>query len=210
MLIASFLLFPNLVVMQKVSAADVGGNERLGPTYPITEPDMLEEIHKKLKSMERSGKLNELQRRAVERSKHSIESPSPVENLQRTTRPRTFYFDPTWRVPQDIITPEGKVIASAGDAVNPLDYVSMSNHLVFFDGRDTDQVKKAADLVSHYEGRVKAIMVAGEPLKLTRKWKRQIYFDQGGMLVRRFGITQVPALVSQESKRLRIDELKAD
>jgi len=53
-------------------------------------------------------------------------------------------------------------------------------------------------------------------LALTRQWKRQVYFDQSGHLVRRFGIKQVPALVSQEvaqevaQRRLRIDEMKAD
>jgi conjugal transfer pilus assembly protein TraW len=59
---------------------------------------------------------------------------------------------------------------------------------------------------------VKPILVAGEPLALTRQWKRQVYFDQSGHLVTRFGIKQVPALVSQvvAQRRLRIDEMKAD
>jgi len=35
-----------------------------------------------------------------------------------------------------------------------------------------------------------------------------VFFDQQGLLVRRLGIRQVPALVTQEGKRLRIDELK--
>jgi conjugal transfer pilus assembly protein TraW len=34
-----------------------------------------------------------------------------------------------------------------------------------------------------------------------------VYFDQQGSLIRRFGIRQVPALVSQEGLRLRIDEV---
>jgi len=116
------------------------------------------------------------------------------------------------RVPRDIATPSGELIARAGDIVNPLDYVPLSNHLLFFDQRDAAQVRKAAAILKHYDGKVKPILVAGEPLKLTRQWKQQVYFDQGGYLVRRFGIRQVPALVSQDvaMKRLRVDELKAD
>ncbi len=34
------------------------------------------------------------------------------------------------------------------------------------------------------------------------------YYDQQGVLTRRLGIAQVPALVSQEGKRLRVDELE--
>ena len=186
--------------------------ESLGPSYPIAEPDMLEEIQAKLKFMEKSGRLGQLQKEAIERSKQSIERPDPVKGIVKTRQARTFYFDPSWRVPRDIATPDGQIIARAGDRVNPLDYVPLSNHLLFFDQGDPKQVKKAAEILKRFNGAVKPILVAGEPLILTRQWKRQVYFDQGGHLVRRFGIKQVPALVSQDTaqKRLRIDEIDVE
>ncbi|MEQ1601328.1 MAG: type-F conjugative transfer system protein TraW [Methylophilaceae bacterium] len=182
--------------------------DNLGKTYPITEPDMLEEIQGKLKAMDKSGQLKQLQQEAINRSKNSIEHPRAVSGLTRTKMARTFYFDPTWRVPRDIVTPDGQVIARANDRVNPLDYMPLTKHLVFFDQGDPAQVKLAAGLIKKYDGRVKPILVAGEPLTLTRQWKQQVYFDQSGYLTRRFGITQVPALVSQENRRIRIDELE--
>lgn len=54
---------------------------------------------------------------------------------------------------------------------------------------------------------VKPILVAGEPLNLMRDWKRQVFYDQGGTLVRRLGIHRVPAVVTQDGKRLRVDEV---
>jgi conjugal transfer pilus assembly protein TraW len=33
------------------------------------------------------------------------------------------------------------------------------------------------------------------------------YFDQGGKLIKKFGITQVPARVSQDGNRLKVEEL---
>lgn len=187
-------------------------NSRLGPTYPIQERDMIEEIQAKLKGMEKSGRLSELQREAVARSRRSVEAPAPVASVRKTTMPRTFYFDPSMRVPRDIVTPDGAVIARAGERINPLDHISLSQHLVFFDQRDAAQVKQALALIDRYQGAVKPILVGGEPLRLMRQWKKQVYFDQGGRLVARFGIRQVPALVTQDtmSKRLRIDELKSD
>lgn len=180
--------------------------DRLGPSYPIGEPDMLEEIQGKLKALEKSGRMAELQQDAIARSKNSIERPKAVGGVTTTRKERTFYFDPSWRVPRDIATPDGQLIARAGEVVNPLDHVPLSNHLLFFDQRDATQVKRAVAILKKYQGAVKPILIAGEPLTLTRAWKRQVYFDQGGTLVRRFGIQQVPALVSQDQKRLRIDE----
>ena len=55
---------------------------------------------------------------------------------------------------------------------------------------------------------MKPILTAGSYLDLMKSWRVPVYYDQQGVLVRRFGITQVPALVSQEGMRLRIDELE--
>jgi conjugal transfer pilus assembly protein TraW len=41
-----------------------------------------------------------------------------------------------------------------------------------------------------------------------KAWRVPVYYDQQGLLTRRFGIAQVPALVSQEGARLRIDEIE--
>jgi conjugal transfer pilus assembly protein TraW len=200
-------ILSSLMMASLVSSTGLA-EETLGKTYPITEPDMLDEIQGKLKAMEKSGQLKLLQQEAVNRSRNSIEHPKALPGLTRTQVARTFYFDPSWRVPRDIVTPDGQVIARANDVVNPLDYMPLTKHLVFFDQGDPAQVKLAAGLIKKYDGRVKPILVAGEPLTLTRAWKQQVYFDQSGYLIRRFGITQVPALVSQDNRRIRIDELE--
>ena len=92
--------------------------------------------------------------------------------------------------------------------MNPLDHVSLRERLVFFDGRDRRQVAFAQQALASPEGGAKPILVAGEPLALMRSWKRRVFYDQGGSLSRRLGIRQVPAVVSQEGKRLRVDEVR--
>ena len=79
--------------------------------------------------------------------------------------------------------------------------------LLFFDGRDAAQVRQAKALIERYGGKVKPILTAGSYLNLMRRWRLSVYYDQEGALVQKLGITQVPALVSQEGKRLRIDSL---
>ena len=55
---------------------------------------------------------------------------------------------------------------------------------------------------------VKPILIGGAPLKLMREWKREVFYDQGGALSKRFSIAQSPAVVTQEGKRLRVDEVR--
>jgi conjugal transfer pilus assembly protein TraW len=121
---------------------------------------------------------------------------------------RTFYFDPSIKVEQNITDDKGNIIVPAGTTKNPLEVVSLSKHLLFFDGRDAQQVRDARALIDHYGGKVKPILIAGSYLDLMKAWQLSVYFDQQGVLTRKFGITQVPALVSQEGMRLRIDEFK--
>lgn len=179
----------------------------VAPTYPIEEPDLLEEIQKKLRAMEASGEMAKKIEEAKRRSIQSAQYPKPVPGLGRSAVRRTYYFDPSIQANKDIKDAEGKLIVAAGQTMNPLDYTSMSEWLVFFDGSDERQVKAAEDLGKKYEWMVKPILVKGGPIEIMRRWKRQVYFDQGGYMVRKLGIQNVPALVTQEGKKLRIDEL---
>lgn len=69
------------------------------------------------------------------------------------------------------------------------------------------QVALAANLLGTYAGAVKPVLTGGSYLELMRRWRVPVYYDQRGLLVRRLAITHVPALVSQDGRRLRIDEL---
>lgn len=183
------------------------GAEALGPTYSIVEPDMLKEIERNLREKEKSGELAKLQQEAIRRSEESAKNPPPVQGLRRTQDPRTFYFDPTVVANRRIATPDGKVIVEPGQRHNPLDQVSLQQWLIFFDARDAAQVKRAEALMTQAQGRAKPILTGGAYIEIQKRWQRPVFFDQAGVLIRKFGIRQVPAVVTQEGKRLRIDEL---
>jgi conjugal transfer pilus assembly protein TraW len=91
--------------------------------------------------------------------------------------------------------------------VNPLDTVSLSKQLLFIDARDASQVGRAKTTLEERQGKVKLILTGGSYLDLMRRWKRPVFYDQQGQLTEKLGIRHVPALVSQEGKRLRIDEI---
>ena len=185
-------------------AEDLGA---IGPTYPIAEQNLLDVIMARLREKERSGELRKAEQFARERATQSVMNPKPVAGLRRAETARTTYFDPTFTLDRNIVDENGTLLFPAGLRKNPLDVVSMSKHLLFFDARDTRQVARARELIERYQGRVKPILVGGSTLNLMHAWKTRVYYDQEGLLVRKLGITAVPAIVSQEGDRLRIDEL---
>ncbi|MBK7649411.1 MAG: type-F conjugative transfer system protein TraW [Betaproteobacteria bacterium] len=187
-----------------VRAMDLGV---IGPTYEISEPHLLQMIDQRLREKERSGELGRLEAEARKRSIATVKNPPPVTGLRPTDTVRTFYFDPSFTLDRNLLGPQGELLFAAGTRKNPLEVVSLSRHLLFFDARDPRQVGRARQLIALYQGRVKPILVGGSYLDLMQAWHLPVYYDQQGLLTRRLGITQVPALVSQEGLRLRIDEL---
>lgn len=204
-----FASMPLLFALQQVApgarAIDLG---IIGPSYEISEPHLLHMIEQRLRDKERSGELKRLEEQARERGIATVRNPPPVAGLHSTETARTFYFDPSFALDRNILGPRGDLLFAAGTRKNPLEVVSLSRHLLFFDGRDARQVGRARQLIALYQGRVKPILVGGSYLELMKSWRMPVYFDQQGLLTRRLGITQVPALVSQEGLRLRIDELE--
>ena len=179
----------------------------IGPTYEISEPHLLQMIEQRLREKERSGELGRLEAEARKRSIATVKNPPPVTGLRATDAVRTFYFDPSFTLDRNLLGPQGELLFAAGTRKNPLEVVSLSRHLLFFDARDPRQVGRARQLIALYQGRVKPILVGGSYLDLMQSWHLPVYYDQQGLLTRRLGITQVPALVSQDGLRLRIDEL---
>lgn len=179
----------------------------IGPTYPIAEPDFLEEIQAVLREKEASGELAKLREQAKQSVIARIEQPAPVAGLARAKAPRTHYFDPSVSFSDPIVNDKGEVLIPAGTRANPLDTVTMTRRLLFFDGRDPEQVTRAKFVLDEMGGAVKLVLTGGSTLDLMRAWQTQVYYDQSGRLVKQLGITQVPALVYQEGKRLRIDEV---
>ncbi|WP_439571765.1 type-F conjugative transfer system protein TraW [Sphingomonas sp.] len=175
-----------------------------GAVWPVVEPDLLAQIHARLARLEKTGetaRLNEeLKRRTIAR----VNRPEPVAGLGAATAGRSWRFDPTITVDRDIADDKGRVIIAAGTRVNPLDTVPLRAPLVFLDGDDPAQLAWAARRFG--ATRAKLILVRGAPLELMKARQRRFYFDQGGSLVKHFGIRAVPATVEQQGRVLLVTE----
>jgi len=189
-----------LMFTSSLSAKDLGCH---GMLFKIQEESLLEVIKSRLLKLQEKGTLETYQKQLAEHAKKKALTPDPVKGIQHTKLPRTFYYDPTITLPQDLKDHEGRIFARKGDTANPLQIIPLTKELLFIDGDDEAQIKWAL----HHPLNSKIILTQGRPLHLEKTHGRHFYFDQLGFLTKKFGIKQVPAKVSQEKDQLKIEEL---
>ena len=190
-----------IAVCTALLARDLGVR---GAVWPPVEADLLASIETELLELDRSGELRRLEDEAAARARARIEAPDPVAGIAPATTDRTRFFDPSVTVEQDILGPHGAAIAAAGARVNPLAYRPLTGSVLFIDGTRPAEVRWA--LVEKTPTRI--VLLAGRPLELARTHGRAFYFDQGGVLAERFGLTSTPSRVTQHELLLRIDEIE--
>jgi len=179
-----------------------------GETFDIVERDLFTEIAEKFAAMEESGEVDAVNQRLRERAMAAAHRPAPVEGLRPTSNPRAWAHDPSITLAKDIVTPDGQVIGQAGQRFNPLDYTPFQQTLIFFDADDPDQRAWAETERARTDTTIQPVLVRGAVIDLMKDWSRPVWFDQRGDLIRRFGITQVPARVSRQGDHLLIEEVK--
>lgn len=202
------LIIVFLSLVSEVNAKELG---KYGVTTEVKEEGFLAMIARKLKTVNIEEHQEKMQKQAKER----VNNPRPVLGVTRTKEARSFIFDPTYTLPEDIYLPDGKLLHARGTKVNPLDYMNLDRKMFFIDARDQEQIAWLEAQILEYnkgpevsEETLVVVLVAGSPLELQDKMKKKIYFDQSGELTTRFGIRQVPAVLEQEGKLIRIDEIE--
>jgi conjugal transfer pilus assembly protein TraW len=181
-----------------------------GTVYEIEEVDMLDMIKNKLASMQASGELALKQEEMKKVAEARIMRPKRVESVVHTVEERTYEYDPTIIVEEDIKDHKGRLIKEKGTRVNPLEIgkaYSIIKPLLFIDGDSKEQVKWALDYVKNIDDKAIVILVNGSPIELMKKYKRRFYFDQSGSLTGKLGIKQVPAEAVHVGSVIQIKEL---
>lgn len=151
--------------------------------------------------------ISQMQQKHKKEIEAYVKQPPEVKGLSEAKIYRAFYYDPIFRVKEDIKTLDGKIIAKEGDFVNALDhelYIKPSD-LIFFDGSNA----KHKDFAQK-NPQAKWILVKGSPLNLEEEFDKDVYFDQGGMYCTKFGIEKVPAKVSIQGNRILIEEVPCE
>ncbi|MDU1679270.1 MAG: conjugal transfer pilus assembly protein TraW [Klebsiella pneumoniae] len=162
-------------------AADLG---TWGDLWPVREQDMLQLITQRLQSLQSSGQWDQTMDAFKQRVIENSQRPAPVEGIKRAEKYEQRWFDPSIRLTEDLKDNEGRVFARKGDVVNPLKTVPFVQTLYFINGDDADQLAW-----------------------MKRQVPETLYFDQNGVLSKRFGLTAVPARITPapSGERLNIE-----
>jgi len=195
-----FLLISFFMDSSVTLAKDLGV---FGETFEIKEKDLLDHIRIRLFQMQKDGSLEAENRKIKEKILANVKTPKPIASIKHTEVERTFEYDPTIELTQDLADHKGRVFAKKGDRFNPLDKITLSKPLLFIDGDDEKHVKWAIAKINGNnpggDARLcRIILIKGSPLDLQEQLKRDIYFDQHGILTNKLGIKHVPAIVLQE------------
>lgn len=197
---AAAIIATILICAGPAQARDYG---QQGAVFPVIERDLLEQIQTRLLSMQKSGEMNRRNAELKNRTLARVQRPEAVTGLSNARASRSWQFDPTISLAEDINGANGERMWTRGARVNPLDSVKLRSPLLFLDGDNPAQVRWA--LAQQKEA--KLVLTNGAPLALMRAQKRRFYFDQGGKLIRHFGIKALPARVRQNGRLLEISEI---
>ncbi|EAA7555100.1 type-F conjugative transfer system protein TraW [Salmonella enterica] len=200
---------PMLIALVLLALSASSGAKDLGTWGNVFEPaeqDMLDFIQNRLKGMEQNGELDRLRREAVERVKRNAVRPPAVGGLSHAVKYRSFVFDPTFTVQETVTDLQGNIIARKGDKVNPLDKVPFNQVLYFIDGDDKAQMDWARKEITG-QTNIKVILVKGNIKDTSDALNERIYFDQAGVLTRKFGFSSIPVRVSRDGRVLKVEEI---
>ncbi len=196
-MIALFLLW---LLTSPVCAKSLG---TIGTAFPIAEPDLLQVIQRRvaLQSFDR------LQAELNQGFEQEMDRPSPVIGLSPASQSRTWLFDPSVILSDDIKDEAGHIVIPAGQVVNPLDTVTLAQALLFYNADDRHQVQWAQQMDKSLKGHTHLILVGGSVKSQIKRFHKPVYFDQGGRLKERFQLNHVPTVITQEDRSLKIQEV---
>ncbi|WP_338885738.1 TrbC family F-type conjugative pilus assembly protein [Xenorhabdus sp. TH1] len=180
-----------------------------GPAKSIAERNMLDLIKEGIDNLD----FEKMKKEAVERYwKNQKIYPFPV-----AIEDSVHYVDPSVVIPEDIVSPDGKVIAKKG-LVNPMDVIPFDLKLIFFNPNSEWQRHFAkAQYASAKEQQLVPILIATDVYE--DGWKTfedsgfygddaTLFFIQEGMR-ERFGVEKVPSVVTGDGKQFVINEYAA-
>lgn len=191
-----------------LEAKDFGAH---GHVFEIEEVSLLDLIASKLEGLEASGRMEAHQLKLADKARFAAFNPKTVRGLVRAERTESRLFDPSITVPFDLKTHEGEIFARKGERMNPLDILPFPGKLMILDGRDEAQLLWLNERLQDENAEGSTILLTGgQPFALQKQLGREVYFDQGGDITKRFGIKSLPSLIRQEGSQLLIESFAID
>lgn len=179
----------NIILLLLFSSATNAVVISQGTTYEIVEPDLLIEIQQKAKQVD----WQKLQR--------NMKFTQEFARLPIATEYNSYYHTPTTILPFEVKDKNGKVLYPKGFKFNPLKYTTLPNQLIVLgSARHLDVVSNFSSLVSPDDTLLIVNMDTRKFIKQTGK--RAFLLSKNA--IKRLGIKQIPAIISQQGDQFLI------
>ena len=159
--------------------------QTLGPTYPITEPDLLELFMERINQLKSSGQYHTRFDQEKQNIAELMRNPPAVVGLAKAQEIRIWPLEAS--IPEAL--PESLLRQAAA-----VELPRIPRELIFIDGTDKAELD-AAKAIAAQRSDSRVVLVNGSIGETSHTLNRRIFFDQGGSLTRLFGIHATPAIL---------------
>ncbi len=186
-----------------ISAKNLGS---IGNVWTIQEENLLGIISEQLNEQFGGKSEEEIKREVQKRITENVLRP-PANNLNRASKNSERLFDPSFTLDRDIADHKGQIFARKGQVFSPFDAAPFNRTLIFIDADDAQQIKWLKEFKPETDI-FKIVLIKGNIRDAAEQLDSEVYFDQQGSLITRFGIKAVPSVIDEAKgqKMLRIRE----
>ena len=194
------IVLAGFFIAAQAPAQDLG---RFGRTYPIIEPDGIEEMKNAARQVDWSKYFN---KSAMEKAMHDYR-PRGFMSLPKASSDRVRQVDISYSVEFDVIDPSsGAVLYPKGYTFNPLDYMTFHKKIVVIDGSDHEQVEWFNKSKYSKDPMTVLLITGGVFYEVSEKVKRSVFFATD-KIVRRLQIQYVPSVAYQNQRMIEVVEV---
>lgn len=199
---------PGFAWMSKQDAGDLG---QRGPVFDIAEPDMIEEMQRRMSEFDWEKEKKHGLDNFWAHQKDSVNLPVAEKNRERR-------IDTSIVSTQDIFHPDGRLIIKKGQMINPQALMPMRHAYILFDAANKKQVEIAKKIGDEMLVKRKPVVYLFSKMNTENGWD---YYNQTTALmnapiyklnktiIERFQIQALPSVVEGQGDTILVREIDA-
>ncbi len=178
---------------------------KFAQVYVINEPDLEQAWKNEADAPEHRRHYAEVLRQYRQHMQSYLDHPLGLA-LPATIQASSHWVRLAVRLDHDVRDASGKIWYRTGTLMDPLQIIHYSKKLCFFDQKSFEQ-RSWLDVACADPVQTVWIMEQGAYRTWAQQQSRHVYFDQYGYLAHRFSIQHLPAVVYQDGRMMRVDEV---
>jgi conjugal transfer pilus assembly protein TraW len=199
---------PGFAWMSKQDAGDLG---QRGPVFDIDEPDMIEEMQRRMSEFDWEKEKKHALDNFWAQQKDSINLPVAEKNRERR-------IDTSIVSTQDIFHPDGRLIIKKGQTINPQALMPMRHAYILFDATNKKQVELAKKIGDEMLVKQKPVVYLFSKMNTENGWDHYNQttelmnapiYKLNKTIIERFQIQSLPSVVEGQGDTILIREIDA-